>query len=44
MVGWKKQELLENDTTEEMLLVGLRNGLIALGIGGLFLLLQYLLQ
>ncbi|MEC4819337.1 MAG: guanitoxin biosynthesis MATE family efflux transporter GntT [Scytonema sp. PMC 1069.18] len=32
------------DDHEEMLLVGLRNGLIALGIGGLFLLLQYPLQ
>ena len=32
------------DDTEEMLLVGLRNGLIALGIGGLLLLLQYPLQ
>ncbi|MFB2918247.1 guanitoxin biosynthesis MATE family efflux transporter GntT [Aerosakkonema funiforme] len=32
------------DDQEEMLLVGLRNGLIALGIGGLLLLLQYPLQ
>jgi MATE family multidrug resistance protein len=32
------------DDTEEMLLVVLRNGLIALGIGGLLLLLQYPLQ
>ncbi len=32
------------DDTEEMLLVGLRNGLIALGIGGMLLLLQYPLQ
>jgi MATE family multidrug resistance protein len=32
------------DDTEEMLLVGLRNGLIALGLGGLLLLLQYPLQ
>jgi multidrug resistance protein, MATE family len=32
------------DDPEEMLVVGLRNGLIALGIGGLLLLLQYPLQ
>lgn len=32
------------DDREEMLLVGLRNGLIALGIGGLILILQYPLQ
>ncbi len=32
------------DDREEMLLVGLRNGLIALGIGGLLILLQYPLQ
>jgi MATE family multidrug resistance protein len=32
------------DDTEQMLLVGLRNGLIALGLGGLLLLLQYPLQ
>lgn len=32
------------DDTEEMLLVALRNGLIALGIGGLLVLLQYPLQ
>jgi multidrug resistance protein, MATE family len=32
------------DDTQEMLLCGLRNGLIALGIGGLLLLLQYPLQ
>ncbi len=32
------------DDREEMLLVGLRNALIALGIGGLLLLLQYPLQ
>ena len=32
------------DDAQEMLLVGLRNGLIALGIGGLLLLLQYPLQ
>jgi MATE family multidrug resistance protein len=37
-------QAVARDDTEEMLLVGLRNGLIALGIGGLILILQYPLQ
>lgn len=37
-------QAVARDDREEMLLVGLRNGLIALGIGGLILILQYPLQ